>query len=53
MIGLISLTSLGLGTALAAYSPHAGLRTATLETWGGIFFIGGLVLLGANLPLFR
>lgn len=53
MVGLASVTSLCLGVFLAARAPSAGLRAQAFETSGGVFFVSGLVLLGAGLPLFH
>ena len=53
MMGLASVVSLCLGVVLAARAPSAGLRAQAFETSGGVFFVSGLVLLGAGLPLFR
>lgn len=53
MVAALSVMSLCLGVSLAGYAPHAGKRTPLFETCGGTLFIGGLVLLGSCLPLFR
>ncbi|GJE58947.1 hypothetical protein MPOCJGCO_1032 [Methylobacterium trifolii] len=53
MIGLASLPCLGLGIALAALAPRAGLRMQAFETGSGLLLVSGLALLGAGLPLFR
>ncbi|MGV7031777.1 hypothetical protein [Methylobacterium symbioticum] len=53
MVGIASVVSLGLGIALAAAAPRAGLRAQACETCGGLFLVSGLALLGSCLPLFR
>lgn len=53
MIGMASVASLGLGVTLAALAPRAGLRAQACETYGGLFLVSGLALLGCCLPLFR
>ena len=53
MTAFASFISLGLGVALAACAPRAGLRAQTVETCGGVLLVSGLALLGAALPVFR
>ncbi|GJD55539.1 hypothetical protein [Methylobacterium dankookense] len=53
MVGFASVASLGLGVALAVAAPRAGLRAQACETYGGLFLVSGLALLGCCLPLFR
>lgn len=53
MIGLASVTSVGLGIAFAVLAPRAGTRSQACETCGGLLLVSGLALLGCGLPLFR
>jgi hypothetical protein len=51
MLTALILTSLVLGTALAGAASRVPSHAVALERWGGTLLVGGLVLLGAVLPL--
>ncbi|MHC2331499.1 hypothetical protein [Bradyrhizobium sp. USDA 4454] len=50
MFGVLSVVSIGVGSALAYVTKSSLSRTETLETCAGAFLIVGLGLLGAALP---
>lgn len=50
MFGVLSVVSIGVGSALAYLTKSSPSRTAALETCAGAFLVVGLGLLGAALP---
>ncbi|UGY19518.1 hypothetical protein WDM22_04745 [Bradyrhizobium septentrionale] len=50
MFGVLSVVSIGVGSALAYVTKSYPSRVETLETCAGAFLIVGLGLLGAALP---
>ena len=50
MLGVMSVLSVGAGSALAFATKLYPLRAATIETCAGVFLIVGLGLLGSALP---
>lgn len=52
MVPVLSLLSLAFGATLAVTAADAP-SPAARETWGGMFLLAGLALLGAALPLVR
>jgi hypothetical protein len=51
MVVALIVLSLLIGTGLACASDRAPNHAATLEWCGGAFFVAGLALLGAALPI--
>jgi hypothetical protein len=53
MVVLVSLFSLGSGTALACALDRFPKQSAMMEYCSGIMLIAGLALIGGALPIFR
>jgi hypothetical protein len=51
MAGMLSLTSLAFGAAIASMADRFPTHTELLETSAGALLIGGLALLGSALPV--
>jgi uncharacterized membrane protein len=49
MLTLLGIASVVFGLAFVAAAQNAQARAASLETWGGLLVVGGLLLLGVAL----